>query len=223
MGQDWYCGTNFSLFPWKHHQIRQWLVLSKICIPISLQLCQGLVIKNLPFRAKWSLKVCNSKFMGLHGNGFQLFWIFVHRHPKGNLSWKFQVSSPDSLAASPWVTDFVTERQAIYKLIWKLNYLWIREQLFLLGGGTRIFWVGQRGDQFFFSVGPSVDQNFLRVKEGGPKFFLNFFCAFGAGPYIHYSKNFRAFAATFFFTILHDTQHVHIQSHFFSTPMTFTI
>ena len=38
-------------------------------------------------------------------------------HLKGYLSWKFQVSSPDGHSASPWVTNFVTERQAIYKLI----------------------------------------------------------------------------------------------------------
>ena len=41
--------------------------------------------------------------------------------------------------------------------------------------GDHIFWGWSKGGTNFFSVGLGGDQNFLRVKEGGLKCFLNFF------------------------------------------------
>ena len=37
-------------------------------------------------------------------------------------------------------------------------------------GGPELFGVVQRRDQLFFSVPKGGDQNFLRIKEGGPIF-----------------------------------------------------
>ena len=117
-GKDWYWRTNFSVFPWKHHQIRPWWVHPKNCLPITIQILMDAATKSEACMAKKSPKDHNSTFSGYHGNILQIFWILVNHHPKGYLSWKFQLSSPDGHAASPWVTDFVTDRQAIYKLIY---------------------------------------------------------------------------------------------------------
>ncbi len=55
----------------------------------------ALVRKYHSFSAKYSLKVRKLGFLGFHGNSFHIFWILVNRHPKGYISWKFQVSIPD--------------------------------------------------------------------------------------------------------------------------------
>ena len=75
-----------------------------------------------------------------------------------------------------------------------------------LPGGGRLFVV-------FFSVGPRGDQIFLGSKRGGPKFLSRyFFLAPLAQFLLRYiiTKNFRAFGATFLFTIPHVIYHVHI-------------
>ena len=83
-------------------------------------------------RVKYLLKVRKAGFSGFHGNRFQFLWILVNRHPKGYVSWKFQVSSPDGRPVIMWPTDIVTERQAIYKLmmmkcIFIKKFLWPRK------------------------------------------------------------------------------------------------
>ena len=71
-------------------------------------------------------------------------------------------------------------------------------------GGPKVFGL-VKGETTFLSVGQRGDQNFFRVKEGGPKFFLKFFLVPSVQFLlkIHYSKHFRAFGATFLFTIVH--------------------
>ncbi len=109
--------TTLSLLSWKPHRIGQFWITMAICRPISVHIWLALVAISQPLMVKWSSKVHNSTFLGYHGNNSQLFWILVYRHTKGYLPWKFQPYSPDGHAASPWVTDFVTEHQAIYKLM----------------------------------------------------------------------------------------------------------
>ena len=91
-------------------------IFTKNCLPITIQILMDAATKSEACMAKKSPKDHNSTFSGYHGNILQIFWILVNHHPKGYLSWKFQLSSPDGHATSPWVTDFVTDRQAIYKL-----------------------------------------------------------------------------------------------------------
>ena len=87
-------------------------------------------------------------------------------------------------------------------------------------GGVQNFLGWSKGRPFFFSGPKGGDQNFLRVKEGEAKnFSQKIFCAFGAIPsWIHLSKKFHAFDATFLFSIFHALYHVHIKSYFVSTP-----
>ena len=71
-------------------------------------------------------------------------------------------------------------------IVWKtplLTYTKFRQLSFLTGRGGRLFvgWTrisggGSRVGPVFFS-GPKGGQNFWRVKEGGPTFFIKFFFA----------------------------------------------
>ncbi len=64
----------------------------------------------------------------------------------------------------------------------------------LFVGGTRIFWGGQRGDQFFFQCAKGGDQNFLRVKEGGTIIFAQFFFFFAPSAQSQGDQNFSPYA-----------------------------
>ena len=114
----------FSLLLWKLGRKGPIWFHREKCKSLTFHFLGNLLTWFHCFGARKRLKVHNSGFSCYHGNLSQFWWILVHRHPKGYLSWKFQVSSPDGLGASLWVTDFVTERQAIYKLMWVGQFHW---------------------------------------------------------------------------------------------------
>ncbi len=90
--------THFLLFPWKLAKNWKFRDSQKICGSTWLLFSRSLAAKSWPFMAKWSLKVCNFKFTGFHGNAFQFWWILGNRHPMGYIYAKFQVSSFNSLS-----------------------------------------------------------------------------------------------------------------------------
>ena len=107
--------TTFSPLPWKLGTMGSIWFHQKNCNSISFQ-CMG----ELPgqwhsSRARNSLKICNSRFSGYHGNIFRILWILVNRLPKAHLSAKFQVSSPNGHAVKMWVTYSVTERSVLHR------------------------------------------------------------------------------------------------------------
>ncbi len=108
----------FSMSLWKLSPMGSIWFYQKNCRSISCQCVDDLQEQCHCFRARKSIKAHNSRLSGFHGNIFQIFWILGHRHPKGYLSWKFQVSSPNGRAVIMWVTNFDSDKRAIYKLMY---------------------------------------------------------------------------------------------------------